>query len=90
MMRQNTMTKRGPRGRAVRLGSVDFQQETAQYITDIVLELHNLARSAKLKTLNGLLGLAYYEASSLAKKVDIPADEVKRLKALEAAAKDMA
>jgi hypothetical protein len=45
-----------------RLGTVDSQRETAQYITDMVLELRNLARTAELKTLSGLLEIAFYEA----------------------------
>jgi len=78
------------KGRGSRLGTVDSQKETAQYITDMVLELRNLARTAELKTLAGLLEIAFYEAFSLANKVEIPAAEVERLKALEAAAKDVA
>ncbi len=77
------------KGRGSRLGSADTQRETAQYITDMVLELRNLARTAELKTLSGLLEIAFYEAFSLANKVDIPPAEVERLKALEAAAKDV-
>ncbi len=73
-----------------RLGTVDSQRETAQYITDMVLELRNLARTAELKTLSGLLEIAFYEAFSLANKVEIPPAEVERLKALEAAAKNVA
>ncbi len=91
------MTRRAPdsgmatfRGRESRLGSADAQRETAQYIADMVLELRNLARSAELKTLSGLLEIAFYEGFSLANKVDIPPVEVERLKALEAAAKNVA
>jgi hypothetical protein len=78
------------KGRRPQLGSADVQRETAQYITDMVLELRNLARSAELKTLSGLLEIAFYEAFSLANKVEIPPAEVERLKALEAAAKSVA
>jgi hypothetical protein len=78
------------KGRGSRLGSADAQRETAQYITDMVLELRNLARSAELKALSGLLEIAFYEGFSLANKVDIPQVEVERLKALEAAAKNVA
>lgn len=78
------------KGRGPRLGTADSQKETAQYITDMVLELRNLARTAELKTLSGLLEIAFYEGFSLANKVEIPPAEVERLKALEAAAKEAA
>lgn len=78
------------KGRGPRLGTADSQRDTAQYITDMALELRNLARTAELKTLSGLLEIAFYEAFSLANKVEIPPGEVERLKALEAAAKDVA
>jgi len=71
-------------------GLADSQKETAQYITDMVLELRNLAQRAELKTLSGLLEIAFYEAFSLANKVEIPPAEVERLKVLEAAAKEVA
>lgn len=97
MAAQDTMGKAGQqsavtalKSRGPRLGTVDSQKETAQYITDMVLELRNLARSAELKTLSGLLEIAFYEAFSLANKVEIPPAEVDRLKALEAAAKNVA
>jgi len=93
----DTMAKTAPasgtaalNSRGLRLGSADTQRDTAQYITDMVLELRNLARSAELKTLSGLLEIAFYEAFSLANKVEIPPAEVERLKALEAAAKSVA
>jgi hypothetical protein len=78
------------KSRGPQLGSADTQRDTAQYITDMVLELRNLARAAELKTLSGLLEIAFYEAFSLANKVEIPPAEVERLKALEAAAKSVA
>jgi hypothetical protein len=97
MAAQNTMEKSAQTGgltafrrKGPRLGAADSQKETAQYITDMVLELRNLARSAELKTLAGLLEIAFYEAFSLANKVEIPPAEIERLKALEAAAKDVA
>jgi len=54
------------------------------------LELRNLAQAAELKSLSELLELAYYEAYSLANKVEIPPAEIDRIKALEQAAKDVA
>jgi hypothetical protein len=97
MAAQDTMEKSAQasgvtafKGRGPRLGTADSQRETAQYITDMVLELRNLARSSELKTLSGLLEIAFYEAFSLANKVEIPPAEVERLKALEAAAKNVA
>ncbi len=61
----------------------DIKRETAHYITDMVLELRNLARGAELNSLSELLKLAYYEAYSTANKVEVPPAEIKRLKALD-------
>jgi hypothetical protein len=57
-------------------------RETAQYIADMVLELRNMAKSADLKTLQGLLEVSFYEAFSAANKVEIPADEIEKLREL--------
>jgi hypothetical protein len=71
------------------IGETAIKRETAHYITDMVLELRNLARGAELKSLSELLELAYCEAYSTANKVEVPPAEFKRLKTLEQAAKDL-
>jgi hypothetical protein len=51
------------------------EEDIAKYITDMILELRNLAKTADLKTLQGLLEISYYEAFSCAHRIDIPDDE---------------
>ncbi len=60
-------------------------KETAQYIADMVLELRNMAISADHKTLQGLLEVSFYEAFSAANKVEIPPDEIEKLRELSKA-----
>lgn len=60
-------------------------RETAQYIADMVLELRNMAKSVDLKTLQGLLEVSFYEAFSVANKVEIPPDEIEHLRELSKA-----
>jgi hypothetical protein len=60
-------------------------RETAQYISDMMLELRNMAKSAELKTLQGLLEVSFYEAFSVANKVDIPGGEIEKLRELSTA-----
>ena len=55
------------------------QAETAVYIADMILELRNLSKASELKTLQGLLEIAYYEAFSAANRIKIPADEYEHL-----------
>ncbi len=62
-------------------------QETGQYISDMILELRNMAKAAKLYKVMVPLEFAYYEAFSAANKVDIPPDEVQRLAELSRVAK---
>jgi hypothetical protein len=62
--------------------------EMAQYIADMLLELRNMARSAGLPTLLGLLELSFYEAFSIANKVEIPAGEIEKLKRLSRASSE--
>lgn len=62
--------------------------EMAQYIADMLLELRNMARSAGLPTLLGLLELSFCEAFSIANKVEIPAGEIEKLKRLSRAASE--
>ena len=55
--------------------------EMAQYIADMLLELRNMAKSANLPTLLGLLELSFCEAFSIANKVEeFPAGEIEKLK----------
>ena len=58
------------------------EREMAKYIADMLLELRNMARSAGLFTLLGLLELSFCEAYSIANKVKIPAGEIEKLKRL--------
>ena len=56
----------------------ESQREVAQYIADITLDLRNLARAAKMKTLQGLLEMAFYEAYAAANPVIVTQDERER------------
>jgi hypothetical protein len=58
------------------------QQELAQYIADMLLELRNMAKAAGLKTLLGLLEITFCEAFSIANKVEIPPGEIEKLRRL--------
>ena len=60
-------------------------RDTAQYIADMVLELRNIAKSADMKTLQGLLEMSFYEAFSVANRVEIPAGEIEHLRELSKA-----
>ena len=61
-------------------------QELAQYIADMLIELRNMAKAAGLKTLLGLLEIAFCEAFSIANKVEIPPGEIEKLRRLAKAA----
>lgn len=61
------------------------ERETAEYLAEMILELRSLAKSANLLTLTGLLEIAYYEAFTVANRVELPAGELERLKNLEKA-----
>ena len=52
-------------------------QELAQYIADMLLELRKMAKAAGLKTLLGLLEISFCEAFSIANKVEIPPVKLK-------------
>jgi hypothetical protein len=54
-------------------------KEAALYITEMLLELRNMAKAARLKQLLSLLEVAYYEAFSSAHRQTIPDGEVERL-----------
>jgi hypothetical protein len=57
-------------------------QELAQYIADMLLELRKMAKAAGLKTLLGLLEISFCEAFSIANKVEIPPGENEKLRRL--------
>ncbi len=61
------------------------QRETAQYVSDMALELRNLARSAKLYQVMVPLEYAYYEAYSMANRVHVPQGEIDHIRDLEKA-----
>ncbi len=63
-------------------GSPLNQRQTAEYLVDIILELRNLARMSKLYTVMVPLEYAYYEAFGIANRVEVPPEEVERIKAL--------
>jgi hypothetical protein len=54
-------------------------RQAAQYISEMILELRNIAKAEHLANLQGLLELTYYEAYSAANRVDIPPDEIQKL-----------
>ncbi len=58
-------------------------KEIAQYTADIMLELRQLARNAKLSTLQSLIELCYYEAFAEANQPKIPQGELEHLAELE-------
>ena len=59
--------------------------ETANYIADMLLEMRKMAKSAHLSTLLVLLEVSFYEAFSLANRIEIPPDEIEKLYDLERA-----
>ncbi len=85
-MNGNTITG-NPVSRHVRASNtIHNPREAAQYISDMSLELRNLAKANHLLTLQGLLEVAYYEAFSAATKREIPPGEIEHLKELARAA----
>ncbi|MFO1130432.1 MAG: hypothetical protein U1E16_00240 [Hyphomicrobiales bacterium] len=62
------------------------QREVAEYLSDMILELRNLARSVQLHTVMVPLEFAYYEAFGSAHKVEVPPGELERIKTLSRAA----
>ncbi|MBC8037325.1 MAG: hypothetical protein H7X89_08915 [Rhizobiales bacterium] len=65
-----------------------LQHDTAQYVADMILELRNMAKAAKLFTVMVPLEYAYYEAFSRANRVSVPPEEIERLRLLAEAAKE--
>lgn len=66
----------------------ESQREVAQYVADMILELRNMAKSAKLTRVMVPLEFAYYEAFNIANAVKIPPEEIERLKTLSEAARE--
>jgi hypothetical protein len=64
-----------------------MNRATAHYIADMILELRNLAKGAKMSTLQGLLEISYYEAYSVANAIVIPDGEAERLEEMGAHAR---
>jgi hypothetical protein len=58
------------------------ERELAQYIADMLLEMRNMAKSAGLPTLLGLLEVTYCEAFSIANRVELPEGELEKLRQL--------
>jgi len=58
------------------------QRETAQYAADMILELRNMAKSARLYPVMVPLEYAYYEAYSIAHQVTVPPGEIERINKL--------
>ena len=65
------------------------QRDTAEYISEMILELRNLARANQLYTVMVPLEYAYYEAFGVANRVEIPPDEIERIKELSKVSKDL-
>jgi hypothetical protein len=71
--------KAAPKGAQAR------QRDTAEYISEMILELRNLARAQQLYTVMVPLEYAYYEAFSVANRVEVPEGEAERIKELSKA-----
>ena len=72
-----------------RTGLDERQRETAQYLTDMILELRTLARTAQLHAVMVPLEFAYYEAFALAHQVAISPDDIERLEDMSEASERM-
>ena len=62
------------------------RRQTAQYISEMALELRNLAKNHGFVSLQGLLEVAYYEAFTAATENEIPSGEQERLEQMSKAA----
>jgi hypothetical protein len=61
--------------------------EAAEYIADVAMELRNVAKSAQLQTLQGLLEAAYYEAYESAHPAKPTREDIEYLRELETASR---
>ena len=64
----------------------EARRETAQYISELTLELRNLAKAHEMSSLQGLLEVAYYEAFTVATQIQLPEGELERIKEMSNAA----
>lgn len=85
---QTTRSDRMTGDDAPQIDPTILQHDTAQYVADMILELRNMAKAAKLFTVMVPLEYAYYEAFSRANRVSVPPEEVERLRQLAKAAKE--
>jgi hypothetical protein len=83
-IKRDTNTLRGRKKQPTR------ETDTANYIADMIVELRNLAKTAGLKTLQGLLEISYYEAFNSANRIDFPEGEEQHLHQLGADARKAA
>lgn len=65
------------------------QREAAEYLSDMILDLRNLARSVELHTVMVPLEFAYYEAFGVAHRVEVPPAEAERIRELSRAAQTL-
>ncbi len=63
--------------------SVQSALEVARYVSDLLLDMRNLAKSQGFKTLQGLLEISYYEAFALSHPVALPTGEKEHIEELE-------
>lgn len=66
--------------------NLESKRETAQYISELTLELRNLAKAHNMLSLQGLLEVAYYEAFTAATHNELPEGEREHLEELLRAA----
>lgn len=71
-----------------KLVTVERQRDAAQYLADMILEMRNLAKSAQLHTVMVPLEYAYYEAFSVANKVEVAEAEIEHIRELSKASED--
>jgi hypothetical protein len=79
---------RGPAQSAV-ASLPERQRDAAEYISEMILELRNLARVHQLFTVMVPLEYAYYEAFTVANRVEVPEGEVERIKELSRVAQEL-
>ena len=87
-MKQNSASNNNPNasdGLSQNFKVKPDNRETAQYIADMMLELRNMAKFAQMKTLQGLLEVSFYEAFTVANKVELPEGEIEHLRELSTA-----
>jgi hypothetical protein len=86
--RNESESKAGARNEGIP-GSPQHRRETAQYLADMILELRNVAKSARLHTVMVPLEYAYYEAFGVANRVEVPDEEIERIRELSRAVEDI-